>query len=320
MKAKARPKPAKHVAATVRYVLVLYQGIYPQARDDALDMGLVMRLRHEIDAAVCEPADQVEIDVWLESPGGDAHAAYKLALLLRAHCSRLRVVVPDFAKSAATLLTIGADEIYMAPAAELGPLDAQIAREGGMVSSISALDIARSVEDLAQVGLDLAVVGGAYVLRETRLTRAESLGMLLEFSARFMEPIVRQLEPALIHWSSTLLKVSVAYAERLIEMRRSDTKPALRYLADTLVEDYPTHGFVISRAEARDRLQLPVFDLNLYDHWEEACRRHREFMNGKQNLVEFVRVEDLSRRQNGKNDEGKSAANGRTRAQAVAPR
>lgn len=77
-----------------------------------------------LEDGIAEPRENVELDLWLESPGGDAHAAYKLALLLRAHASRLRVVIPDYAKSAATLLTLAADEIYVAPVAELGPLDA----------------------------------------------------------------------------------------------------------------------------------------------------------------------------------------------------
>ena len=89
-----------------------------------------------------------EIDLWLESPGGDAHVSYKIALLLRSYTPKLRVIVPDYAKSAATLLSLAADEIYMARAAELGPLDAQIGYEKeGM--TISALDRARSLEDLA---------------------------------------------------------------------------------------------------------------------------------------------------------------------------
>ena len=75
------------------------------------------------------PKECTEIDVWLDSPGGKANAAYKIALLLRSRAAKLRVVVSDYAKSAATLLVLAADEIYMAGAAELGPLDAQIGYE-----------------------------------------------------------------------------------------------------------------------------------------------------------------------------------------------
>lgn len=316
---KRSARPAQRAPEIARYVLVLYQGMNPYL-DDSIDPGLVMKLRRQVETIIAEPADRVEIDVWLESPGGDAHAAYKLALLLRARASRLRVVVPDYAKSAATLLTLAADEIYMGPAAELGPLDAQIPREGGMTTSISALDIARSVDDLAQLGIDLAVSGGAYVLRQTRLTRAQSLATLLDYSAKFLEPIVRQLEPALIHWSSTLLDVSVAYANRLIAMRRPDTPPTEPHLADMLVEEYPTHGFVISRDEARNRLRLPVRDLESYDHWEEACRRHRAFEDGNDNVVEMVRVDGLTNSENGDNGENEASKELRGGAQRRARR
>ncbi|MCL6580724.1 MAG: ATP-dependent Clp protease proteolytic subunit [Firmicutes bacterium] len=59
----------------------------------------------------------------LDSPGGDIHAAYLLARLYRTHASKLTVVVPRFAKSAATLICLAADEIVMTRIAELGPLD-----------------------------------------------------------------------------------------------------------------------------------------------------------------------------------------------------
>jgi len=289
------PRAAPENPKPTRYVLVLYQGLDSSTRDDQLDMELVMRLRRLCDSVIKDPPEQAEMDVWLESPGGDAHAAYKLVVLLRAVSSRIRVIVPDYAKSAATLLTLGADEIYMAPAAELGPLDYQIPREGGVTSRISALDIARSVEDLASLAVDIAVAGGANVLRQTRLTRSESLGHMLTFSAAFFEPIVRQLDPALIHWSSTLLEVTVAYADRLLGMRAPDTPPALPRLARTLVEEYPTHGFVISRSEARDRLKLPVYDLAAYPFMVQACGRHREFEESGRNDIALIRADSLVR-------------------------
>jgi hypothetical protein len=257
--------------------------------------------RRKCDETIKGPRERVEIDLWLESPGGDANAAYKLALLLRSRADRLRVVVPDYAKSAATLLTLAADEIYMAPAAELGPLDAQIPREGGVVVQISALDIARSLDDLAGAAFDLALERGAEVLNTTRLTRLESLSLMLDFAAKFMEPIIRQLDPTLIHWSSTLLAVSTAYADRLLAMRRTDTPAALRRLSSALVGDYPTHGFVISRDEARTRLKLPVRDLVEYDLQERACELHQAFEDNRTNNVGLFPLAEMIEEQ----DDGK---------------
>lgn len=40
----------------------------------------------------------------------------------------LRVVVPDFAKSAGTLMALGSDAVVMSDTSELGPIDPQIVR------------------------------------------------------------------------------------------------------------------------------------------------------------------------------------------------
>jgi hypothetical protein len=277
----------------IRYFLVLFHDLqFEPPSWNSIDSEIVMHLRRECDDKIEAARDRVEIDLWLESGGGDAHAAYKLALLLRAHARRLCVIVPDYAKSAATLLALAADEIYMAPAAELGPLDAQIPREGGLISAISALDIARSVDDLAQTAFSLALEGGADVLHTTRLTRAEYLSMMLDFGAKFMEPIVRQ--PTLIHWSSTLLAVSVEYAQRLLRMREIGWSPQAARIPAALVGDYPTHGFVISRSEAQDQLGLPVRQLADYEYGKEALALHRSFEDDRINVARLMTQEEMT--------------------------
>lgn len=54
-------------------------------------------------------------------------ATDKLMDLCRRYCTgKLRVVVPLYAKSAATLMALSADEIVMGETSELGPIDAQV--------------------------------------------------------------------------------------------------------------------------------------------------------------------------------------------------
>jgi hypothetical protein len=247
-----------------------------------------------LEDGVAEPRENVELDLWLESPGGDAHAAYKLALLLRAHASRLRVIIPDYAKSAATLLSLAADEIYMAPAAELGPLDAQVPHEQeGM--TISALDVARSLEDLAETAMSMALTGGGSILQMTRLSRSESISAMLDFAAKFMQPLVSKLDPKMIHWAASLLDVSVRYGEQLLAMRHQDTSPPAAEVAGLprrLVEGYPAHGFVIGSEEAR-RLRLPIRAAAGYPRWKEASALHRSFEDSDTNVVEFFKWAEL---------------------------
>lgn len=67
------------------------------------------------------------VDLILNSPGGLPEAAEKIITMLRHYFDdSLRVIVPESAKSAATIVALGADEILMGFCSELGPIDPQI--------------------------------------------------------------------------------------------------------------------------------------------------------------------------------------------------
>jgi|ERR1035437_1604057 ATP-dependent protease ClpP protease subunit len=74
-----------------------------------------------------------DLDLILHTGGGDVDAAEKLISLVRTRVGtgRMRVIVPDFAKSAGTLMTLGADRIVMSDTSELGPIDPQITLNDG---------------------------------------------------------------------------------------------------------------------------------------------------------------------------------------------
>ena len=68
-----------------------------------------------------------KLDLIVVSPGGDGTVAETTLHLCRKYCTdQFRVAIPAFAKSAATLIALGADEIVMGESSELGPIDAQV--------------------------------------------------------------------------------------------------------------------------------------------------------------------------------------------------
>ncbi|MFY2791274.1 hypothetical protein BH92_07695 [Rhodococcoides fascians A21d2] len=81
----------------------------------------VVDLLHNVDGGT-------NIDLLLNSPGGDIDTAEKLTTLIRKKAGKgtVRVIVPDYAKSAATLIALGADQIVMSDTSELGPIDPQV--------------------------------------------------------------------------------------------------------------------------------------------------------------------------------------------------
>ena len=61
------------------------------------------------------------LEILIHSPGGHADPAYKLMRFFRRKAKKINVIVPLVAKSAATLMCLAADTIYMGELAELGP-------------------------------------------------------------------------------------------------------------------------------------------------------------------------------------------------------
>ncbi|MCV7368138.1 SDH family Clp fold serine proteinase [Mycolicibacterium duvalii] len=257
----------------------------PQTSINRQTVELIRKALQPLDPAT---KDSTTLDVWLESPGGDGDCAYKIGLMLRSVASHIRIVVPDYAKSAATLLSLVGDEIYMAPGAELGPLDAQIGYEQEGIT-ISALDRTRSIDDLVTTAMDIAIGGGATVLQATQLSRSESLTAMLDFAAKFLQPVVAKLDPTMLHWSNTLLRVAVEYGRRLM-LTRNDCPPELaRTVPRQLMEDYPTHGYVISIDQAKE-LGLPVKPLAEYEFAEHAEKLYVSTYSKGLNLTDVIQL------------------------------
>ena len=125
----------------------------PIVPDDAFHLG---RLLEGI-----EPG--VSIGLLLNSLGGNMDAAEKLIHLLRETISpvsegrpgSLEVIVPEAAKSAATLMALGANRILMSDSSELGPIDPQWpVREQGEWAWYSAFDYIGAYETVARLVRD----------------------------------------------------------------------------------------------------------------------------------------------------------------------
>ncbi|NUQ78024.1 MAG: hypothetical protein HUU21_31200 [Polyangiaceae bacterium] len=79
------------------------------------------------------------LNLIISSPGGDGLVAEKIIEICRAYCKTFRVIIPNRAKSAATIIALGADEIVMGYCSEIGPIDAQVPIVvGGIPRYISA--------------------------------------------------------------------------------------------------------------------------------------------------------------------------------------
>ncbi|WP_165375385.1 SDH family Clp fold serine proteinase [Sanguibacter massiliensis] len=265
------------------FVLVVFQG-GRRGPFEALERPLYDHVVDIVERVVPFGETRPHLDLWIDSPGGDAHAAYKLARYLRAKFEVVHVVVPEYAKSAATLLSLVGSEIYMGPGAELGPLDVQDLREGE-ARMHSTLATANAATTLFQDMVEHAVGHGPMLLQVTGLARDRAIAHMLDFAASFSRPLVEKLDPEEMLSAQTSLLLTLNYATRLLAVSHRDkVNPVVT--AKALVTDYPTHGHVIDRTTARNELSLTVVDIERYSLGRESFRLLRRL--GGQPFVELL--------------------------------
>lgn len=76
--------------------------------------------------AVSSGLNGPNLDLILHSPGGSVFSAEAFAIYLRERFQHIRVIVPNIAMSAATMIACSADEVVMGKHSFLGPTDPQI--------------------------------------------------------------------------------------------------------------------------------------------------------------------------------------------------
>lgn len=197
------------------------------------------------------------LEILIHSPGGHAHQAYRLAKFFRGHCNRLNVIIPMLAKSAATLLCLNADAVYMGEFAELGPLDAQLRDELDKgFGYFSPLDEFKSMEFMKEYATGILDYFG-HALAERGMSVKQSLHEAIAGTVGIMNPLYSHIDPSKVGSYRRALSEGEEYARRLLE---SVAHENAEELAEHLVWDYPAHDFVIDAQEAK-AIGLPVHRL-----------------------------------------------------------
>lgn len=181
--------------------------------------------------------------------GGDPNAGYRIAraLIHEYGADNFRVAVPEECKSAGTLICIGAHALVMFDRGELGPLDVQFQKSDEIFQQSSGLDILRGMTYLKDDALSafkqyLFDINGGSGL-STKVA-SEIAGNLVK---GIYEPMYSQIDPIRLGEMNAALQIAHEYGSRLTEKSKSLKQGALK----KLIHEYPTHGFVIDRAEAR---------------------------------------------------------------------
>jgi hypothetical protein len=197
-----------------------------------------------------------DLDLLLHTPGGDVDQAERIVLLCRKRVGKgsFRVVVPDSAKSAGTLIAIAADAIVMGEPSELGPIDPQVT-----ITTAKGEPMVRPAQSFLD-GLDSIVKGAGD-----------------ELSAAYF-PLLDKLDPALIDFCRKALLRSEQFAEKfLTKYMLSDDPKKAKEVAHALnnVEEHLSHGAVIDADRALElglKIELLPHKDDLWQaYWRLYC-------------------------------------------------
>ena len=181
------------------------------------------------------------IDMYLYSRGGDVSVPWRIASMIREFCEEFNILIPYKAYSAATLLSLGADNIVMGRKAELGPIDPTLVR--GTAAEGAFLHQEVSVED---VNAFLSFIKNrANINDQTAL--AQMVGVLVEQIGPLTLGSVDRQDS---HIRLVARKLLTSHKRRMEEEK-------LQSIIETLTEKMYSHGHAIGRKEAKE-IGLPV--------------------------------------------------------------
>jgi membrane-bound ClpP family serine protease len=192
-----------------------------------------------------------DLHLLLDSPGGDGETAVRLIRSAQARCRELTVIVPNQAKSAGTILVIGAHQILMGPTSDLGPVDPQFPAPGGR-GLVSAKDLIAAVEHAQEA---IAENPDSYPLHVSLLSDVTGL-------------MVQQARSALER-STDLVKEALASNP---DRDPGEVEQVAAALKEKLIDLPHDHGAVFGAADAA-QVGLPVVEVDpTSEQWQILWR------------------------------------------------
>lgn len=180
------------------------------------------------------------IYLFIKSSGGNGQSSLRLVNLLRQYCERIVALVPLECASAATMITLGANEIQMGPMAYLTPVDTSLTH------ALSPID-----RDNERVSVSLDEL--TRVVRLWQSERSDS-------NENPYQQLFQHVHPLVIGAVDRAESLSIMLCKELLAYHITE-ETAADGIANALNAKYPSHGYPILFEEAK-RIGLNVSRLS----------------------------------------------------------
>lgn len=196
------------------------------------------------------------LDLIVHSPGGFAESAERIINVIYTYCDDLRVIVPKQAKSAATMIAMGASKILMSDTSEIGPIDPQMI-----------------YGNLGQIAVQSVIKANNQIKKD--ITDKQSRGE--NYDAELIQ--LSKMDPILVRESQKHMDLAKDIAVKLLNRKMFGKGMMSKEDVDKFVDDSETfsHGRLIGWKTAKEKLGLKIMHLGKFDNewaliWEIYIR------------------------------------------------
>jgi hypothetical protein len=272
-----------------------------------LNADLERGLDNEFIAGIKRTKQHRNLMLILVTSGGDADVAYRIARYAQDNYEKFIVFVSGYCKSAGTLCVLGAHQIIMCDQGELGPLDVQLLKKDDLGEMNSGLVIEEALRSLQYKAFIMFEQNMMAIKNKSRgqISFRLATEIATKISVGLFEPIIRQIDPVMIGDISRSMAIATEYGARLNITSKNLHENSLY----TLVETYPSHGFVIDRRDAEKlfkNIRKPIIEEEVLVRILEPRSRYpvrseygldflsyseqniKETRNGKENSAESI--------------------------------
>ena len=173
-----------------------------------------------------------KISLYLYTLGGDVLAAWNIVNLIRQFCNELEIIVPWKARSAGTLMCLGANNIIMTKQATLGPIDPSI------------------------ININVEEVQGFLELAKNELNIKDDIAL-----SNIYNVLANQIHPLLLGKAYRTRSQIQMLARKLLKYQlKDDTK--INNIIYFLCSESGSHDYTINSREAKDELCLNIIEPN----------------------------------------------------------
>lgn len=182
-----------------------------------------------------------KITLFLYTNGGDTLAAWNIVNLIKMYCDEFEVIIPQKAKSAGTLISLGADSIIMTKQAVLGPIDPSL---------VLPVDLKTGNGQSRSISVEAAYEYLSIAKNDLNIKDDRALADILIKFSETVDPLT------LGQVFRTRRQIHIL-ADKLLASHMSEEKDRNNAI-DFLCSKSGSHDYTINRREAKDNLKLNI--------------------------------------------------------------